>query len=119
MRASGQALGKAILGLAALGGCLVQKMEPAEVCKDVASAIASRTFGCTGDVKLANKRAERFDQTYRCTTDALSNLEELYHCPVSIQALACADVISRGDALDRWLTASPACAMILAPKGAP
>ncbi len=108
--------------IALLGGCVVEKMDPTEPCKDVASAIASRSFACGADVKAANARAERFEKTYRCTLTAMSSRdgfipEDLYHCPVSIQALSCADVTQYGDAFDRWLAVSPQCARMLTPGG--
>jgi hypothetical protein len=110
----------AVLGLTALGwtGCLVEEIKPGQVCEDVASAIASRTYACTGDPKLANGRAERFERAHRCVTDDFSNLEELYLCPVSIQALPCAQVAANAEAWSQWLATSSTCSLVLTP-GAP
>ncbi len=101
------------LGLLLLGSaCIVEKLEPGEVCKDIVSSISNRTFACTKDFKLANERAKRFQGQLRCTADSTTNLEEVYACPVAIGALDCDRVKANGDDLPSWLAASSQCALV-------
>jgi hypothetical protein len=89
-------------------------MEPGRVCEDVGFAIAGRTFECTDDTDLAMARSNAFDDGYSCRVESVAEPIDLYYaCPVAVNALSCGDVEGLADDLDRWLAASPTCAVIL------
>ena len=91
------------------------------LCKEIGFAIAGRTEECGGGTDLAEERYLAFEDQYTCVeVDPASEEgvggvkpEDLYHCPLAIRHLACELVEEYGDDLDRWLTASPTCRLLV------
>lgn len=109
------------LGVGALAGCPTT-LAPDDVCKEVGYAIAGRSEECTGRTDDAEARYEAFAADYTCAeldlvdTGAAVRAEDLYACPLAIRELPCELVEDYGDDLDRWLTASPVCAVLVEAK---
>ena len=82
-------------------------------CEDTGNSIASRTFTCTEDFVLSNKRFDSFTSQYSCTTTASQPLDELYACPVAINGLPCERVTALGDDIAGYLSTSTVCATFL------
>lgn len=82
---------------------------------DVGYSIASRTFQCTGNQKLANRRYEAFDDTYTCVAPSPQNTEyaQFFDCSIQVYRTSCDDVERFADDLDAWLGASTMCRQIL------
>jgi hypothetical protein len=95
-----------------------QSLEVGEVCKDIGYSIASRTFACTGDSRLANARYRRFEDALECTrsTAEAQDAQFSYRCPVAIEALDCPTVLSFGEDFTKWLGVAAECAMIVGPN---
>lgn len=85
-------------------------------CEDVAGIIAARTFDCGGGHDGANDRYDLFFESFKCIAwdPATTPYEELWHCSLKVGQLSCDDVRRFGDDLEQWLTASPACPIIIA-----
>lgn len=96
-------------------------IEPDDFCQEVGYAIAGRTQECTGDSDLAEARYAAFEEAYTCVEVDPSDTagpggvrpEDLYACPLAIRNLACELTEDYGDDLDRWLGASPMCALLV------
>lgn len=97
-------------------------LEPDDFCTEAGFAIAARTQDCTGDIALAEARYEAFAEAYTCVevdpsdTAGVVLPEDLYACPLAIRNLPCELVAEYGDDLDRWLTASPVCQLLVEPR---
>ena len=113
--------------LSLLGCTNLEPVSPTAPCEEAGYAIARRTFECTDDGDLANDRYLAFDAAYTCAdvewdlqpdtgiiyTKAPGNEVDYYHCAFAIGELACELVESYGDDFSQWLSASPACDLIL------
>ena len=109
-----------VLGLVLMAGCdysrvNLEAQSATAACRDAASVIAGRTFDCTADPNLGNDRYDLFFDLYECIPrdPAKVPYDELYHCSLMVGALTCEQVKAFGDDLDRWLSASPACPLII------
>lgn len=113
-------------GLAALAtllfgvGCDYTRVEVAtqdstSACRDLAGVVSARTFACEADHDLANARYDLFFERYRCIEwdPVTTPYEELWHCSFTVGQLECADVRAYGDDLDRWLSVSAACPLLV------
>ncbi len=110
--------------LLVFAACVTLRPIEADVpCREAGYAISRRTFECTGDGALANRRYEAFARQYTCISPAIeydtgyyaNTPADLYHCAFAIGELACSLVTTYGDDLDRWLDSSPMCALVAAP----
>ena len=118
--------GGCALALIALGAGLSacnRSLDDDAWCKEAAYAIAGRTEECTGDSALATARYEAFFDAYTCVEVPPESLAEdtagavapqnLAHCALAIRNLPCELVAEYGDALDRYMTASPVCRLLV------
>lgn len=108
-----------LLALSLLG-CDYTRVEVATqgataACDDLAGVISARTFTCLADHDKANARYDDFFDAYRCIewNPVTSPYEELWHCSFEVGQLDCDAVKAYGDDLDRWLSASPACPLLV------
>lgn len=116
------ASGVLVVAFGALAACN-RSLDDDAWCKEAAYAIAGRTEECTGDSALASARYEAFFDAYTCVEVPPESLaddtagavapQNLAHCALAIRNLPCELVDAYGDALDRYLTASPVCALLV------
>lgn len=113
--------------IALLAGCLTQRdLDPDAPCVEAGLAISRRTFDCTGNPDLANRRYERFEREARClpvdyvrwvdTDEFDSGLDDppnFFHCAFAVGELSCELVEDYGDELALYLTASPVCPYVV------
>lgn len=115
-----------VSALLALGGVVSacnRSLDEDAWCKEAAYAIAGRTEECTGDGALATARYEAFFDAYTCVEVPPESLaddtagavapQNLAHCALAIRNLPCELVDEYGDALDRYMTASPVCRLLV------
>lgn len=113
----------ALLALAGAGSSCNRSLEGDAWCKEAAYAIAGRTEECTGDNAAATARYEAFFDAYTCVDVPPESLaddtagavapQNLAHCALAIRNLPCELVEEYGDALDRYMTASPVCRLLV------
>jgi hypothetical protein len=98
-----------------LAGCdpLFEPLSPDDVCREAAYSIANRSYDCTGDAELANRRYRAFRETYACSVPLDGGGPHTpsfdLSCPQALLRLSCEEVRAFGDDLARWLLAAPPC----------
>ena len=109
------------LPLLTLAACqLIEPMPGDQPCKEVGWAFANRTYTCTGDVDLANRRYEALQAATTCishTADdpALDTArpEDLFSCAFTIRNLPCETLAEIGDDIDALLATDPSCDWVI------
>lgn len=101
--------GLILLGALGSSGCCggPYDMEKDEPCRQAGYAIASRTFACTGDGKLANERYLAFQKDFTCKAESLS--ANSFRCVKNLNDLSCESVALHGDRLEAWVGSSHEC----------
>lgn len=111
-----------LLPLLLMGCAGFRPIDPQQPCLEAGYAIAATTERCTGDRALANQRYESFASQYTCIDRVPSEdswpAEDLYDCAFSIELLPCEVAAEFGDDLARYLSMSPACALVTQKKEA-
>lgn len=112
----------AVLLLGAAIGCEGggTPLQAADVCTETLLSVANRTFACTGNAELANRRFATFRRTLTCQLSGggvQGPVDQQLACATDLNQLGCAQVTMFGDDAAMWLAASPYCVLVFPTAG--